>query len=94
MLNNTHFTKKGGFTLLEVIVAIFLLTVGVGGSLVLINQTLSATQILPQKLIASYLAQEGIEIAKNVRDSNLLKIHQGLGGVNWDSGLTVFASVF
>ena len=89
MLNNK---KSQGFTLLEVIVAIFLITVGVGGSLALINQTLSAAQILPQKLIASYLAQEGIEIAKNIRDSNLLKIRQGLEGVNWDSGLTGCAS--
>jgi len=71
-----------GFTLLEVIVAIFLLSISVIGILSLINQTIVSSQITSSRLIASYLAQEGIEIVKNLRDTNFLKIHKG-EIINW-----------
>jgi len=71
-----------GFTLLEVIVAIFLLTVGVIGILSLISQTIVSSQITSSRLVASYLAQEGTEIVKNLRDANFLKIHKG-ETINW-----------
>ena len=62
-----------GFTILEVIVAIFVLTVAVGGSFVLIQQTLVAASLNQSKLTAHYLAQEGIEIVRNIRDTNWLE---------------------
>ncbi len=71
-----------GFTLLEVIAAIFLLTTGVIGILSLISQTIVSTQITSSRLVASYLAQEGIEIVKNLRDTNFLKINKG-ETINW-----------
>jgi four helix bundle protein len=70
-----------GFTLLEVIAAIFILTVGIGSAFILISQTLSATSLAKERLIASYLAQEGIEIVRNIRDTNWLQFSP------WDDGL-------
>jgi len=70
--------KESGFTLLEVIVAIFILTVGVGGSFVLIQQTLSASLMAQSRLIAAYLAQEGIEVVRNIRDNNWLEQRESL----------------
>ena len=64
--------KSKGFTVLEVITAIFILTVGVGAALSLINQSLATGSVVEQTLIASYLAQEGIEIVRNIRDSTWL----------------------
>jgi len=78
MLNDL---KTEGFTLLEGIVAIFLITVGVGGAYALISQTISSAIISSQKLIASYLVQEGIEIIRNIRDTNWLE------GTSWNDGL-------
>jgi len=77
------FKKKNtkGFTLMEVIVAIFVITAGIVGVLSLVTQTISASIFSKDKLIAAYLAQEGIEIVRNIRDTNWL---QGLG---WNSGL-------
>lgn len=69
------------FTLLEIILAITILTLAVGGSFALISQTVGSISIIRSKLIASYLAQEGIEIVKNIRDSNWLK------EIAWDEGL-------
>ena len=69
------------FTLLEVILAITVLTLAVGASFVLISQTLALVSVTQSKLIASYLTQEGIEVVKNIRDNNWLKFQ------SWDQGL-------
>jgi len=74
--------KFSGFTILEVTLAVFLVAVGALGSYALIQRTLYAAKFSQDKLIASYLAQEGIEVVKNVRDTNWLK------GQSWDMDLS------
>ena len=81
------FQKSPGFTLMEVLVAIFLITVGVLGAMAVVNQTTTFIQVTSSRLVAAYLAQEGIEIVRNIRESNFLKIHKE-GEGNWDDGLT------
>jgi len=76
-----------GFTLIEVLAAAFIITLGAGGAMALIQQSLSFTSNAALQLEASYLAQEGMEVVRNIRDTNLLKIHKGVGG-NWTDGLT------
>lgn len=78
---------KNGFTIIEVMMAIFVLTVAVGGSFALIQQTLVAASINQQKLIAYYLAQEGIEIVRNIRDSNWLE-KRNVPDTPWDDGIS------
>jgi prepilin-type N-terminal cleavage/methylation domain-containing protein len=73
-----------GFTLLEVIIAIFIFTVGLVAVWSLIQQPLSYSKIASQKLIAIYLAQEGIEIVRNIRDSNLLRRCYSTSTILWD----------
>ncbi|MDP3093712.1 MAG: hypothetical protein Q8N16_03015 [bacterium] len=48
----------------------------------LVQQTTSFLPLSGQRLMASYLAQEGIEIIRNLRDSNKVK------EVDWLTGLT------
>ena len=72
-----------GFTVLEVITAIFILMIGVGASLSLMHQTLSATSIIEQRLIASYLTQEGIEIVRSLRDNAWLE-QRANPSIDWD----------
>jgi hypothetical protein len=69
------------FTLIETITAIFILTTGILALSSLISYFISVSSISSQRLIAAYLAQEGIEIVRNLRDTNLLN------GRNWDYGL-------
>ncbi|MDP3982141.1 MAG: prepilin-type N-terminal cleavage/methylation domain-containing protein [bacterium] len=78
--------KKEGFTLVETLIALFILTVGVGGAFGLIHQTISYMAFAQNRLVASYLAQEGIEIVRNIRDENFLKIHYG-GDIDWLEGI-------
>ncbi len=84
--------KSGaGFTLIEVLAAIFIMLVGVLGVFGLITRTVTFNSSVNSQLVASYLAQEGLEIVRNMRDTNFLKIHKGAGG-QWNDGLTACAA--
>ncbi len=51
------------------------------------NQTLATGSVVEQTLIASYLAQEGIEIVRNIRDTNWLQSRDFSKSSPWDDGL-------
>lgn len=67
MLHNS----KNGFSLLGVIIASFITITGLIAILSLANYSLSAASSSKMKLIASGLAQEGIELVRNMRESQL-----------------------
>jgi len=58
-----------GFTLVESLVAISIFTLSLVGILVSLGQGISDTGFAKNKLIAEYLAQEGIEYVRNLRDT-------------------------
>lgn len=63
---------KSGFTLVETLVAISIFTLAVLAVLVILGGGLKSTNIAKQKIIASYLAQEGVELMRNMRDTYVL----------------------
>ena len=66
-----YFKKtKTGFSLIEILVVLFIVSVGLLGVVSLIIQNIQVQSINRNKLIASSLAQEGIELIKQVRDDN------------------------
>jgi type II secretory pathway pseudopilin PulG len=73
--------KLTGFTLLEIIIAIFFVTMGMGGAFTVIQKSFSILSLSGSRLVAANLAQEGIEVVRNIRDTNWLETQ------NWDSGL-------
>lgn len=79
--------KKNSFTIIEVITAIFLLTIGVLGVYALIQATTAFLSLSSYKLVASYLTQEGLEIVRNIRDSNYL-LQRINPNYSWKEGLT------
>lgn len=72
-----------GISLLEVIVAMTIITIGLVGVLSLVIQNVEAQYIDKNILMASGLAQEGLELVRNVRDTNWLA-----PGNAWKQGLT------
>lgn len=82
--------QRNGFTLIEVLTALFVLTMGLVSVTALLTHTVSSTAGVNSNLTASFLAQEGLEIARNTRDTNFLKIRKGLP-VLWDAGLAAGA---
>ncbi|MFH1656929.1 MAG: prepilin-type N-terminal cleavage/methylation domain-containing protein [bacterium] len=85
MSNKTSKSNRG-FTLLEVIIAVFIISVGVGGMAAIMPSLISGSSINQSRLVAAYLAQEGIEIVRNIRDTNWLEDHYGPVPVAWDEG--------
>lgn len=66
-------SKQSGQTLIETLVASFILVMGISAALALANYSLGATTNIKQQTIALGLAREGIEVVKNIRDTNWLK---------------------
>lgn len=64
--------NNSGISILEVIVAILIITMGMVGVLSLVIQNVQAQYINRNILIASGLAQEGLELVRNIRDLNWL----------------------
>ncbi len=75
MKNNIN--KNSGFTLIETIVAIFLLMMTVTALMQLVSKILITTRGQRLEVTAQYLAQEGMEYIRNNRDSALN------GGATW-----------
>jgi type II secretory pathway pseudopilin PulG len=65
--------KKNGFTLLEVVLAVFMLSTSAFASFSLIQSTIVSASLNKQKLTAYYSAQESLEVIRNIRDGNWLK---------------------
>ncbi len=72
-----------GFTLIEIMVATAVLSIGIMASYSAITKVVSLTYLNSFHFVASRLAQEGMELVSNIRDTNWLN-----QGVDWDNGLT------
>jgi prepilin-type N-terminal cleavage/methylation domain-containing protein len=72
---NTMEHSHRGFTLIETLVAVTILTLSVVGPLFSASRALVATQISRDHLTASYLAQEGIEYVRMMRDNAYLNAY-------------------
>ena len=70
-----------GFTLIEALVALVILTVALGPALVLSSNISSTASSIQNNLIAANLAQEGVEVVRSLRDANWFN------GQPFDSGL-------
>ncbi len=77
---------KKGFTFVEVLVSLFILTLGVGGAFAVIRTITMGTNVNNSRLTASYLGQEGVEVIRNIRDTNWLQSRAD-GSVSWDDGI-------
>jgi len=64
--------KKDSFTLIEVLIALIVLSVGILSVIALSSKSYAAISLQKNKLIANNLAREGIELVTNVRNENWL----------------------
>lgn len=80
--------NKKGFTILEAIVAIAILSLAISGSFSAIRSGLFASSNAKEEIQAFYLVQEVVEIVRNRRDANRLDTLYG-GVSNWLTGITL-----
>ncbi len=62
-----------GFTILEVLVTMLVVTIGGLAAYAMVQQVVFSTFSSSYRLTAAYLAKEGIEFVRNTRDTNWLK---------------------
>lgn len=79
--------RYGGFTLVETMVAIFILMIAVISPMSIASHALSSARFAKEQVTAFYLAQEGVELARNIRDNNVLS------GTTWSEGTLGQASL-
>ena len=65
-----HVSCLKGFSLMEALLATFLLSVGIVAVLSLMASSLRSSMVARDQEIATLLAQEGVELVRNVRDNN------------------------
>lgn len=77
--------NRKGFTLIEILVAVFIISVGLVGISNIISQIAVYNHDLSHRLVATYLVQEGLEIVRNIRDANWLNTANG--EEDWNNGI-------
>lgn len=71
-----------GFTLVEVMVVVSIAVVGLLGISSLSMQNIQVQNINNDELVASMLAQEGVELMRNIRDNNWINLPYTEWGTN------------
>lgn len=80
-------SSQKGFTLLETLIAIAVLTLAIIGPFQIVQGVLTSAYNARDEIVASGLAQEGVEYVREVRDSNYLyNARYGSGSVTWLNG--------
>ena len=81
-----------GFTLVEALISLFILSIALTGTFAVIIAQVGTAHLIQENFIASGLAQEGIEVARNLRDSDWFahnafgtSLPEGSYRVQWDS---------
>ncbi len=92
MLTGKNKLEQSGITLVEVLVSLFIFGVALGALLFLMTNLLTSADELRNNTIAAGLAQEGLEVVRNIRDQNWLSGASFFNGVTdrdyevqWDS---------
>ncbi|MFH1769448.1 MAG: prepilin-type N-terminal cleavage/methylation domain-containing protein [Parcubacteria group bacterium] len=89
---NKYLKNNKGFTLVEVLAALLVLSIGLIGAYSLISYNFVNATRIKNNVIASGLVQEGMEVVRNIRDTAWLEgipmsavLTDGTYKVQWDS---------
>ena len=81
---------KKAFSLIEALVAISILMIGILGAFILVVRTLASAPVVQSRLVAANLAQEGVELVRQIRDTNFIKsrdfregLENGVWQIDW-----------
>jgi prepilin-type N-terminal cleavage/methylation domain-containing protein len=86
-MNYLEFKQKNkGFTLVETLVAITILMISIVGPMVIVSNGIKSSNYAKDQVTAFYLAQDGVEALRFIRDANRISIVTDLNplSVPWD----------
>lgn len=85
-------SNEDGLTIIETLVAVFILISSIAASLYLISRNLASATLIKNEVVAVHLAEEGMEVVRNLRDGDWhsgrmfgSSIPGGTYRVAWDS---------
>lgn len=92
-----HKKNQEGFTLIELLIAIAVFTIGIMAAFTLALSNINTVRDNFNRVLSANLSREGLEIVRNIRDTNWLKIQdnedcsgsEGLQICDWANGLSV-----
>lgn len=79
--------EKNGFTIIELLIASLIIIVGFLSVVSMIVNAFTRTMPLSNNLTASYLAQEGFEVVRRIRDKNFNKRNDAGPDWYWAEGI-------
>jgi prepilin-type N-terminal cleavage/methylation domain-containing protein len=74
-----------GFTLIEMLVAVLLLTTAVAGPMTIASRGITASVVAKDQVVAFNLAQDAVEYIRHQRDTNTLSGNSWLAGIGGSS---------
>lgn len=81
-MNKYKIQKNNGFTIVEAMVAIFILTISVSSMLGITASSAASARYSNNEITANYLLQEAVDSIRNSRDTIAFQIKDGTGGWN------------
>lgn len=72
-INKKSNKNKKGFSMVETLIAIFILALGLSAFMSVASSGLQSSIYAKDRVTAFYLAQEAIEVIKNIRDENAIE---------------------
>lgn len=79
---NRELNSERGQLLIEAMIAVGVTTVGLLGVFSLLSQSMGLNKVAADQYTGAYLAAEGIEVVKNIIDTNAYQ-----GGAAWNTGV-------
>ncbi|RJQ35419.1 prepilin-type N-terminal cleavage/methylation domain-containing protein [Candidatus Parcubacteria bacterium] len=91
-MSEKNINKNQGFTLIELLIAIAVFTLGIMGAFTLALANINTIRENFNRVLAANISREGVEIVRNMRDSNWLREEAneycGAYICSWSDGLT------
>lgn len=87
IINKNTIQKKAGFSLIEAMLALFVITQGLIFMMIMMTDSINVTKDSRDQIVATQLAQEGIELAKNYYDNSNPRALPAAGVYQADSNL-------
>jgi type IV pilus modification protein PilV len=78
--------RKNGFSMIEVLISVFVLLIGIVGVTSLSISSIKTSMDSRDNSVATQLAQEGIELVRNIRDNNLATGKPAFSGIPAGAG--------
>ncbi len=72
--------KSRGFTIIEMLIAVLIFTIAISALTFMAGRGIRSARESQQRIIAEYLASEGMEVVRNIRDTAFLA---GLNETSW-----------